>query len=78
MTPEMTVKDFQNLVKRTNLVRFPIVSEDDRVIGIVTMCDVANQLPTTMAKAIMTKPTVTRLEASLASVAQNMIFEDMT
>ena len=76
MTPEMTVKDFQNLVKRTNLVRFPIVSEDDRVIGIVTMRDVANQLPTTMAKAIMTKPTVTRLEASLASVAQKMIFED--
>ena len=76
MTPEMTVKDFQNLVKRTNLVRFPIVSEDDRVIGIVTMRDVANQLPTTMAKAIMTKPTVTRLETSLATVAQKMIFED--
>ena len=76
MTPEMTVKDFQNLVKRTNLVRFPIVSEDDRVIGIVTMRDVANQLPTTMAKAIMTKPTVTRLETSLATVAQKKIFED--
>lgn len=76
MTPEMTVKDFQNLVKRTNLVRFPIVSEDDRVIGVVTMRDVANQLPSTMVKAIMTKPTVTRLEASLATVAQKMIFED--
>ena len=61
MTPEMTVKDFQNLVKRTNLVRFPILSESEKVIGIVTMRDVANQQPTTMAKAIMTKPTVTRL-----------------
>ena len=71
MTPEMTVRDFQNLVKRTNLVRFPILSEADKVIGIVS-----NQQPTTMLKAIMTKPTVTRLETSLATVAQKMIFED--
>ncbi len=76
MTPEMTVRDFQNLVKRTNLVRFPILSEADKVIGIVTMRDVSNQQPTTMLKAIMTKPTVTRLETSLATVAQKMIFED--
>ena len=76
MTPEMTVRDFQNLVKRTNLVRFPILSESEKVIGIVTMRDVSNQQPTTMLKAIMTKPTVTRLETSLATVAQKMIFED--
>ena len=76
MTPEMTVRDFQNLVKRTNLVRFPILSEADKVIGIVTMRDVSNQQPKTMRKAIMTKPTVTRLETSLATVAQKMIFED--
>ena len=41
MTPEMTVRDFQNLVKRTNLVRFPILSESEKVIGIVTMRDVS-------------------------------------
>ena len=76
MTPEMTVRDYQNVVKRTNLVRFPIVSDDNQVVGIVTMRDVANQHPTTMLKAIMTKPTVTRLETSLAAVAQKMIFED--
>ena len=76
MTPEMTVRDYQNVVKRTNLVRFPIVSDDNQVVGIVTMRDVANQHPTTMLKAIMTKPTVTRLETSLATVAQKMIFED--
>ena len=40
------------------------------------MRDVSNQQPTTMLKAIMTKPTVTRLETSLATVAQKMIFED--
>ena len=45
----------------TNLVRFPIVSDDNQVVGIVTMRDVANQHPTTMLKGIMTKPTVTRL-----------------
>lgn len=75
MTPEMDGQDFQNM-KRTNLVRFPILSEANKVIGIVTMRDVSNQQPTTMLKAIMTKPTVTRLETSLATVAQKMIFED--
>ena len=40
------------------------------------MRDVSNQQPTTMLKAIMTKPTVTRFETSLATVAQKMIFED--
>lgn len=76
LSPGMTVRDYQNMVKRTNIVRFPIVDASKQVIGIVTMRDVASQDPLTRVEDIMTKPTVTRLETSLATVAQKMIFED--
>lgn len=76
LTPDMTVRDYQNMVKKTNLVRFPILDQEEHVIGIVTMRDAASQLPLTQLAMIMTKPTVTRLETSLATVAQKMIFED--
>lgn len=76
MTPDMTVRDYQNMVKRTNIVRFPIVDDSNQVIGIVTMRDVASQDPLTKLASLMTQPTVTRLETSLATVAQKMIFED--
>ncbi|MGT2906644.1 CBS-HotDog domain-containing transcription factor SpxR [Streptococcus dentiloxodontae] len=74
---DMTVRDYQNMVKRTNRVRFPILDETDKVVGVVSMRDVANQsLTIPLTKVMSTNPTTTRLEISLAAVAQKMIFED--
>ncbi len=76
MTPEMTVRDFQNLVKTEPTWYVSNLSESEKSDwDCDRRKDVSNQQPTTMLRQSWAM-TVTRLETSLALLLLKMILED--
>ncbi|MGT2828468.1 CBS-HotDog domain-containing transcription factor SpxR [Streptococcus hillyeri] len=72
-----TVKDFHHLTKKTNHVRFPVTNADEKVVGVVSMRDVAQVDPDEKIETVMTSiPFTTKPSVSLANISQKMIFED--
>ena len=72
---ESTIKDFLDLVKKTNLSRFAVLNRYQVVVGVVAMRDVASVSSDTMLAHVMTFPSVARLDMTVASVSQKMIYE---
>ncbi|HGI0256145.1 TPA: CBS-HotDog domain-containing transcription factor SpxR [Streptococcus pyogenes] len=73
-----SVEEFNTLIKKTRQVRFPVLDYKRKVIGVVSMRDVVDQLPTTKLTKVMSKnPITARPNTSLANISQKMIFEDL-
>ncbi|EJN94248.1 CBS-HotDog domain-containing transcription factor SpxR [Streptococcus ratti] len=72
-----TVKDYNNLIKKTNHVRYPVINSHNMVVGVISMRDVAGKDPNVILNQLMTKnPVVAKPTLSLANISQKMIFED--
>lgn len=73
-----TIEEFNALIKKTREVRFPVLDHNSKVIGVVSMRDVVDQLPTTKVTKIMSRnPITAKPNTSLANISQKMIFEDL-
>ena len=73
-----TIEEFNALIKKTREVRFPVLDHKSKVIGVVSMRDVVDQLPTTKVTKIMSRnPITAKPNTSLANISQKMIFEDL-
>ena len=74
---DQTVGDYLNLVKKNRFSRFPIVNQQQALVGVVTMRDAGNIDQETPLKEIMSRAVcTTELKTSLASISQRMIAED--
>lgn len=72
-----TVKEYHELAKQINHVRFPVVDEARKVVGVVSMRDVVYQDNDTQLVNIMNNiPLVTKPTVTLSNISQKMIFED--
>ncbi|QSE77433.1 CBS domain-containing protein [Lactococcus taiwanensis] len=72
---ENTVKDFLDLVKKTNDSRFAVVNRYNVVVGVVAMRDVTNRKNDTLLNKVMTRANVAKANMTVASVSQKMIYE---
>lgn len=72
---EDTVKDFLDLVKKTNISRFAVLNRYRVVVGVIAMRDVNHKSNDTPINKLMTQPDVARVDMTVASVSQKMIFE---
>ncbi|WEV45001.1 DRTGG domain-containing protein [Streptococcaceae bacterium ESL0687] len=71
-----TVKDYNDLVKKTNSSRFVVVNQHHMVVGIVTMRDVVGKASNLTIDKIMTRnPITVFLDTTVASASQRMIFD---
>lgn len=71
------VSDYIILLKHHNHVRFPVVDKTDKVLGVVSMRDLAGKDGNIKIADVMSKdPVVTTPNVSLATISQKMIFED--
>ncbi|MGT2771820.1 CBS-HotDog domain-containing transcription factor SpxR [Streptococcus marimammalium] len=72
-----TIKDYINLVKKHNYLRFPVIDDKGIVVGVVSMRDITGKKGSTDVEKVMTKnPVLTKPNVSLAHISQQMIFED--
>lgn len=75
---DMTIEDFNQLVKNKRHVRFPILSRENCVLGVVSMRDVVDKQPDTALIEVMSNnPITAHPNTSLANISQKMIFEDL-
>ena len=72
---DQTVKDFLELMKKTNKSRFAVLNPHRVVVGVVTMRDANHKRSDTMINKIMTTANVAKLNMTIASVSQQMIHE---
>lgn len=73
-----TVEDYRKMNHKTGNSRFPIMNHSNRLVGIVTAKDVIGKSDHLMIERVMTKnPSVTKLHASVASVAHSMIWNGL-
>ncbi|WEV60497.1 DRTGG domain-containing protein [Streptococcaceae bacterium ESL0729] len=71
-----TVKDYNDLVKKTNSSRFVVINQHRMVVGIVTMRDVVGKASNLTIDKIMTRnPVTVFLDTTVASASQRMIFD---
>lgn len=71
-----TVKDYLDLVKKTNQSRFTVLNNDNFVVGVVSMRDVTGKKnSTTMDKVMTSNPRVAKFDMTVASTSQKMIFD---
>ncbi len=75
LTEENTVKDFLDLIKKTNSSRFAVLNRYRVVVGVIAMRDVNHVANDTPIGHVMTFPSVATLEMTVASVSQKMIYE---
>lgn len=72
---ENTVKDFLDLVKKTNYSRFAVLNRYDVVVGVIAMRDVSHKANDTLLNKLMTRANVATENMTVASVSQKMIYE---
>lgn len=71
-----TAADFSRLVLETGELRFPVIDEWNRVIGIITRKDIIDlEQDEAIDKSVVRKPVTATLKTSLASAAQLMASE---
>lgn len=70
LTEENTVKDFLDLIKKTNSSRFAVLNRYRVVVGVIAMRDVNHVANDTPIGHVMTFPSVATLEMTVASVSQ--------
>lgn len=70
------VREYFNLVEQTGHARFPVVDENDRVVGIVTARDVAEAMTTDRVEQHMSRhPLTVSPKTTIASAAHRMVWE---
>ncbi len=75
---DQTVKDYRLLSETTGDSRFPVVNHSNRLIGVVSAKDILGKSDNLIIERIMTKnPSVSKLHASVASVAHSMIWNGL-
>ena len=73
-----TVEDYRKMNHKTGNSRFPVMNRSNRLVGIVTAKDVIGKSEHLIIERVMTKnPSVTKLHASVASVAHSMIWNGL-
>lgn len=73
-----TVADYRALNAQTGNSRLPVINHSKRVVGVVTAKDVIGKSDQLAIERVMTKnPSVTKLHASVASVAHSMIWNGL-
>ncbi|UEA31063.1 DRTGG domain-containing protein [Granulicatella elegans] len=73
-----TVEDYRKMNHKTGNSRFPVINHSNRLVGIVTAKDVIGKSDHLVVERVMTKnPSVTKLHASVASVAHSMIWNGL-
>ena len=72
---ENTVKDFFELVKKTNSSRFAVLNRYNVVVGVIAMRDVNNKASDTLINKVMNPANVAKANMTVASVSQKMIYE---
>ncbi|MCP8617111.1 DRTGG domain-containing protein [Salirhabdus salicampi] len=73
---EETVKQWHELNKKTSHSRYPVVDDQQRVVGMVTSKDVIDKGQSLPIHKVMTKnPVTVQTKTSLANVAHTMVWE---
>ncbi len=71
-----TVKDYLDLVKKTNESRFAVLNQHNLVVGVVSMRDVTGKKNSTTIDKVMTRnPRLAKFDMTVASTSQKMIFD---
>lgn len=71
------ISNYFKLVKYNNHVRFPVIDQAKKIVGVVSMSDVIGKNNSLLIRDIMSEtPVSTYPTISLASVSQKMIYED--
>ena len=75
---DQTVKEYRQLSEKTGNSRFPVVNHSNRLVGVVSAKDILGKTDTLTMERVMTKnPSVSKLHASVASVAHSMIWNGL-
>lgn len=75
---DQTVKEYRELSEKTGNSRFPVVNHSNRLVGVVSSKDILGKSDSLIIERIMTKnPSVSKLHASVASVAHSMIWNGL-
>jgi len=75
---DQTVKEYRELSEKTGNSRFPVVNHSNRLVGVVSAKDILGKADTLTMERVMTKnPSVSKLHASVASVAHSMIWNGL-
>ena len=73
-----TVEDYRKMNHKTGNSRFPVINHSNRLVGIVTAKDVIGKNDHIVIERVMTRnPNITKLHASVASVAHSMIWNGL-
>ena len=73
-----TVEDYRKMNHKTGNSRFPVINHSNRLVGIVTAKDVIGKDDHIVIERVMTRnPSITKLHASVASVAHSMIWNGL-
>jgi len=73
-----TVEDYRKMNHKTGNSRFPVVNHSNRLVGVVSAKDILGKSDTLTMERVMTKnPSVSKLHASVASVAHSMIWNGL-
>ena len=72
------VEDYRKMNHKTGNSRFPVINHSNRLVGIVTAKDVIGKNDHIVIERVMTRnPSITKLHASVASVAHSMIWNGL-
>ena len=75
---DQTVKEYRQLSEKTGNSRFPVSNHSNRLVGVVSAKDILGKADTLTMERVMTKnPSVSKLHASVASVAHSMIWNGL-
>ena len=75
---DQTVKQYRELSQKTGNSRFPVVNHSNRLVGVVSAKDILGKADSLTMERVMTKnPSVSKLHASVASVAHSMIWNGL-
>ena len=75
---DQIVKEYRELSEKTGNSRFPVVNHSNRLVGVVSAKDILGKADTLTMERVMTKnPSVSKLHASVASVAHSMIWNGL-
>lgn len=76
LRPTQTVEDWQKLVQESKHIRFPVIDEENRLVGIVTSRDMVGAQIDTPIHRVMTKQPITITpQTSVASASHVMLWE---
>ena len=75
---DQTVKEYRQLSEKKGNSRFPVINHSNRLVGVVSAKDILGKSDTLTMERVMTKnPSVSKLHASVASVAHSMIWNGL-